>query len=202
MREELRDPIPTKNRDLSMRLITILCLMIVIPLSAKDKKSKTPPPQDAIEVVAHIPLTSGPVRRFLTTDHYSNHYLYAEHDAGANVTLIDVTRPSKPAVLAEVTYPAAPGSDSLVVVSGTAALVTGSEAPQSAAPQTIRILDLSDPQHPKVAREFIGVTAIDRDDRRGLIFLANAEGVWILHQSRAEDPEVEKAYAHHVIYDH
>jgi hypothetical protein len=46
------------------------------------------------------------------------------------------------------------------------------------------------------------VTAIDRDDRRGLIFVANPEGVWILHQNRAEDPEVEKAYAHHVIYDH
>jgi hypothetical protein len=70
------------------------------------------------------------------------------------------------------------------------------------APQSIRILDFSDPQHPNVAREFAGVTAISRDDRRGLIFLDNAEGIWILHQSRAEDPEVEKAYAHHVIYDH
>ena len=185
-----------------MRHIAIFCLMTVVPLSAKDKKSKKPPPQDAIEVVAHISLTGGPVSRFLATDHYSSHYLYAEHDAGANVTLIDVTRPNKPAVLAEVAYPAASGSDSLVVVSGTAALVASTGGPQSAAPQTIRILDFSDPQHPKVAREFNGVTAINRDDRRGLIFLANAEGVWILHQNRAEDPEVEKAYAHHVIYDH
>jgi hypothetical protein len=69
-------------------------------------------------------------------------------------------------------------------------------------PQTIRIMDLSDPRHPKVAREFAGVTAIGADDRRGLIFLANPEGVWILQQSVAQDPEVEKAYAHHVLYDH
>jgi hypothetical protein len=186
-----------------MRCIALLGLMIVVPLSAKDKKPKNPPPpQDAIEVVAHIIVTGGPVRRFLATVHYSSHYLYAEHDAGASVTLIDVTKASRPAVLAEVAYPVAGGSDNLVVVSGTAALVTNSGAPQPAAPQTIRILDLSDAQHPKVAREFTGVTAIDRDDRRGLIFLANAEGVWILHQNRAEDPEVEKAYAHHVIYDH
>jgi hypothetical protein len=184
-----------------MRYVTILCLVTVTSLSAKDKKTP-PPPQDAIEVVAHIPLTSGPVRRFLSTDHYSSHYLYAEHDGGSTVTLIDITRANQPALLAEVAYPAVAGQDSLAVVSGTAALLTSTGAQQPSAPQTIRILDLSDPQHPKIAREFTGVTAINRDDRRGLIFLANADGVWILHQNRAEDPEVEKAYAHHVLYDH
>jgi hypothetical protein len=117
------------------------------------------------------------------------------------VTLIDTTKANHPAVLAEVAYPTT-GSDSLVVVSGTAALVTSGRAPPPPVPQTIRILDFSDSRNPKVAREFTGVTAINRDDRRGLIFLANADGVWILHQSRADDPEVEKAYAHHVIYDH
>jgi hypothetical protein len=186
-----------------MRFTLILGLAILIPLSAplaaKDKKPKSPP-QDSIEVVAHIALASGPVLRLLTTEHYSSHYLYAEHGAGAPVTLIDTTKANHPAVLAEVAYPS--GSDSLVVVSGTAALVTSGGAPPPTAPQTIRILDFSDPRNPKVAREFNGVTAINRDDRRGLIFLANSDGVWILHQSRADDPEVEKAYAHHVIYDH
>jgi hypothetical protein len=94
------------------------------------------------------------------------------------------------------------GSDNLVVVAGTAALAASGEATPRPAPQTLRIFDFSDPLHPRIAREFVGVTAISRDDRRGLIFLANAEGIWILHQNRAEDPEVEKAYAHHVIYDH
>jgi hypothetical protein len=183
-----------------MRFTLILGLAILLPLSAKEKKPKLPP-QDSIEVVAHIALSTGPVLRLLTTEHYSSYYLYAEHGAGAPVTLIDTTKANHPAVLAEVAYPST-GSDSLVVVSGTAALVSNSGAPQAAAPQTIRILDFSDPRNPKVAREFNGVTAINRDDRRGLIFLANPEGVWILHQSRAEDPEVEKAYAHHVLYDH
>ena len=64
-----------------MRFILILGLAILIPLSAKDKKPKSPP-RDSIEVVAHIALTSGPVLRLLTTDHYSSHYLYAEHGAG------------------------------------------------------------------------------------------------------------------------
>ena len=59
--------------------------MLAPLVCAKDKKPKTAPPapKDEIEVVGHIPLTDGPVRRFLATQHYSSYYLYAEHDAGA-----------------------------------------------------------------------------------------------------------------------
>jgi hypothetical protein len=197
-------------RSLSNRvsLFTLVAGVIAMPLvvQARDKKVKpaAKDPQDAIEVVGHIASTSGPVTRFLATQHYSSYYLYAEHGTGNNVTLIDVTRTSRPAVLADVSYPSGGGSDSLVVVAGTAALVSeaqGSSTP-SAVTQTFRIMDFSDPQHPKVAREFTGVTAMSRDERRGLIFVANSEGIWILHQSLAEDPEVEKEYAKHVLLDH
>jgi hypothetical protein len=192
-----------------MRLSRYCLLFVVVvsatALQAKDKKMKAPPkdPQDEIAVVGHIPLTDGPVKRFLTTQHYSSYYLYAEHAAGKNVTLIDVTKADRPVVLADVLYPS-DGAASLFSVAGTAALVTedpGGAAPQSAL-QTIKIMDFADPGHPKVAREFAGVTAVSRDERRGLIFVANAEGIWILRQTLAEDPEVEKAYEHHVIYDH
>ena len=187
-------------------VLSVGLLALSTAVQAKNKKVKTPPkePQDEIEVVGHIPLTNGPVRRFVSTQHYSSYYLYVEYAASKSVTLIDVTKAARPAVLADVSYPSSGGDTSLFTVAGTAALVTeepGSAAPASAA-QTIRIMDFSDPLHPKVAREFTGVTALSRDDRRGLIFVANSEGVWILHQSFAEDPEVEKAYAHHVLYDH
>jgi hypothetical protein len=187
--------------------LTLLSGMLLISagLEAKDKKVKASPkePQDAIEVVGHIPLTDGSVMRFLTTQHYSSYYLYAEHDASNGVTLIDVTKPTRPSVLGDVAYAPNGGSGSLFAVEGTAALVTDGQATAAtSAPQTIRIMDFSDPLHPKVARVFAGVTAVSRDERRGLIFLANAEGIWILHQNLAQDPEVEKAYAHHVIYDH
>jgi hypothetical protein len=174
--------------------------------NAKDKKPKASPslPKDEIEVVGHIPATDGPVRRFLTTQHYSSYYLYAEHDAGKSVTLIDVTKTNQPNVLADVSYPSGTGSDSLTVVAGTAALVTSEPvvpAP-AAAQQTVRIMDFSDPRNPKVAREFTGVTAMNRDTARGLIFVANADGIWILQQHFALDPEVEKEYARYVLYSH
>jgi hypothetical protein len=179
-------------------------LVILVPVaSAKIKKPKASPadPKDAIEVVGHIPPTDGPVTRFLTTQHYSGYYLYAEHGAGKNVTLIDVTKTNQPLVLANVPYASGGGSESLTVVAGTAALVASEPAVPAAAPapQTIRIMDFSVPQSPKIAREFTGVTATSTDDR-GLIFVANTDGIWILRRHLAEDPEVDKAYANYVLY--
>ena len=178
---------------------------IALPAQQKVKKPKVPTkdPQDSIDVVAHIPASGGSITRFLTTRHYSSYYLYAEHESGHGVTLVDVTRANRPRVLADMPSSVVGGSDSLAAVAGTAALVTDTP-PASGSPssQTIRIMDFSDPQHPKMTREFTGVTATTRDDRRGLIFIANAEGIWILRQNLAEDPEIEKAYAHHVLYDH
>lgn len=184
--------------------ILALAGAISLPVAAQAKSKKSKPaaqdPQDSIEVVGHIPATGSPITRFMGTQHYSSYYLYAEHQTGQGVTMIDVTKADRPAVLADI--PAAPGSsDSLSVVAGTAALVTSAPTPAALpSTQTIRIMDFSDPQHPKVVREFSGVTATSRDDRRSLIFVANGEGIWILRQHLAEDPEVERAYAYYVMY--
>jgi hypothetical protein len=179
-------------------------LAILAPLaSAKDKKPKASPqePKDAIEVVGHIPPSDGPVTRFLTTQHYSSYYLYAEHGVGRNVTLIDVTKANQPLVLANVPYASGGDSESLTMVAGTAALMTSESGVPAAAPapQTVRIMDFSVPQNSKIAREFTGVTATSTGDR-GLIFVANTDGIWILRRRLAEDPEAEKAYANYVLY--
>jgi hypothetical protein len=179
--------------------LLLLGAAVLVPLSAKDKKAKSAP-QDEIQVVGHIPLTGEPVTHFFSTQHYSDTYLYAEHQNGGEVTLIDVTRAARPKMLGEVRYAPA-GSHGLTLVAGTAALATSEPAaPAGAVPQSIRIMDFSDPANPKVAREFTGVTAMGRDDRRGLIFVANADGIWILQQHLALDPQVEKAYAYYVVY--
>jgi hypothetical protein len=184
-----------------------LGVLVLMPIAhGKDKNKKSPPkdPQDAIEVVGHIPLTKGAITGFIPTQHYSSYYLYVEHDGGKNVTLVDVTKAARPVVLADVSSPSNAGAAAgFVAVAGTAALITDQPAGTVAQPaaQTVRIMDFSDPQHPNVAREFAGVTTISRDERRGLIFLANPDGLWILHQSFAMDPEVEREYAHRVLYD-
>ena len=164
-------------------------------LYSKDKHPKTTAaaPPDGIEVVAHLPLTGGAITSFLETQHYRRDYLYAEHESGKAVSLIDVTSASQPALLADMAFPSG-ASANLVAVAGNAALVSaqGQSVPNAVTPQTFRIMSFDDPLHPTVKQEFDHVTAISRDDKRGLIFLANDSGVWILRQQFAVDPEQAK----------
>src|SRR5690349_24204901 len=53
-------------------------------LCKDKKKAPTKDSQDAIEVVGHIPATSGTVTRFLNTQHFSSYYLYVVHEGGKN----------------------------------------------------------------------------------------------------------------------
>jgi hypothetical protein len=168
--------------------------------AAKNKKPQDDS-KDQIEVAGHVPLASSAVKRFIATRHYSSYYLYAEH-ADGKLTLIDVTKENEPLILGDVAPAPAVASRSLSAVAGTAALVSSEALPASAdaPPQAITIMDLSDPKNPKVARQFSGVTAVSKDGPRGLIFLANADGLWILRRHFAEDPEVQRAYEDYVIY--
>lgn len=190
------------------RLVWVLLAGLVVSVPAANAKTKHPKaapgqPTDAIEVVGHVPLTNGSVTHFVSTQHYSSYYLYAEHNAGKEITLIDVTKTTQPYILADVPSVGAGGSEGLVAVAGTAALVSTDQSVvgQATIPQTLRIMDFSDPQHPRVAREFTGVTAIGRDPTRGLVFVANRDGIWILQQHFAVDPQVEEEYAREVLYN-
>ena len=197
-----RESLDNQSRTIHMRIsnrraaaILIAAAMSAGEIEAKKKDPKSPAaaPQDQIVIDAHLPYTSGPITHFVVTEHYNHSYIYAEREPGKPVTLIDATKPSQPVVLSDLT------SGSLVAVAGTAALETDAAPPaQTSKPQTIRIMDFSDPAHPKVTRQFDGVTAIERS--RGLILLANPEGIWILSEHLAEDPAVEAEYARRVVY--
>jgi hypothetical protein len=164
------------------------------------------PPEDQIRVVAHIPLSGGAVERFDTTKHYQRNYLYAEYQSGKGVAVIDVTKPESPVVLAEAAYPADVKSNSLVAVAGSAALVAGSPAMSpsstSAPARTIRIMSFAQPDHPAVQQQFDGVTAIGSDARRGLVFLSNADGLWVLQEELAIDPAEEARWEHEMLDNH
>jgi hypothetical protein len=185
----------------------VVVALVSSPAIGAGSTSQGKPAQDQIEVVGHLALSAGdggPVTRFLTTQHYGRSYLYVER-AGTNaVMLVDVTKTNQPSIVENASYGSARAAggarESLVSVAGTAALVTQESSRAISTPEPVRIMDFADPEHPKVVREFIGVTAIARDDRRGLIFLANGDGIWILRRNLAEDPAMAKAYDDYVNY--
>jgi hypothetical protein len=46
--------------------------------------------------------------------------------------------------------------------------------------ESVRVLDVSDPAHPRTVQTFSGVTSVLPDVARGLIYVANGKGIWIL----------------------
>lgn len=193
----------TSNR--YQRLLFVIFLGSVLTTATvwgkpKNKHPKQNPPQDQIQVVAHLSLP-GKASRFLMTKHYSREYLYIEYEAGKTVALIDTTNPGHPAILANMTLGADANAEALLTVTGNAALVMDGPAPaQAFTPgRTIRVMSFADPGHPTVQQEFQNVSAMARDDSRSLIFLANTEGFWILQQQFAMDPAVEAQWEHDVL---
>jgi hypothetical protein len=169
-------------------------------LAAKDKhKRNTDAARDEITVEAHIPVPGAPITQFTATRHYSRAYVYAERGAGQPVTLLDVTNPARPQILSQVPASSDVVAGKLVAVAGTAALSTSAGEVTKPSAQTIRLMDFSDPSNPKVTQQFDGVTAVEKLSN-GLIMLANGDGVWILSQHLANDPEEDARYARKVIY--
>jgi hypothetical protein len=181
--------------------IIIALLAISAGAYAKNKTKPDAAPQDHIDILANVVVTGGPVTRFTITQHYSRSYLYLEH-ASRSLTLVDITDARHPSVLANLDLPSSEAG-SILTAAGEAALVSSEIAlPHPLPSKTLSIVSFSDPAHPKTVKQFANVTCTALDDHRGLVFLANDEGLWILHRNPAEDPEVQERYAHEVLYNH
>jgi hypothetical protein len=121
-------------------------------------------------------------------------YLYLRQPSQLGFTIVDVTKPTKPKTVSHVPQEnltmvssglaIAEKSDSSAAV-GASRAVGGAEGARGggSASESVRVLDVSDPEHPRTVQTFSGVTSVLPDDARGLIYVANGEGIWILsHQ--------------------
>jgi hypothetical protein len=180
-------------------LFLTVTLAVASTVMAKDKQKQKTTDRDRIDVEAHIAASGGPIQRFSATRHFNRLYVYAERGPGQPVTILDLTNPAKATVISQLESSSAVPSGNLVAVAGTAAIATSASAPANPATQTIRLMDFSDPANPKVTRQFEGVTAVEKFPN-GLIALANSDGIWILSQHLADDPEVQERYARKVLY--
>jgi len=145
------------------------------------------------KVIAHLPLPGGARQMFLQREGRTQ-YLYVQQASHQGFTVIDVRKPDRPKVVNHVPQESltmvASGlaisqtSDNSAAV-GTSHLAGEAEGTRGGGtvPESVRVLDVSDPAHPRTIQTFSGVTSILPDDARGLIYVANGEGVWILsHQ--------------------
>ncbi len=180
-----------------------LILLVSLSLLAAPRKAEKPEPRDSISVVGHVPLGGVSAVQMTTAVHWRRDYLYIEQARQGAVTIVDVTAPASPKVIGEFAPPAAGGPLHVAEVEGTAALFTTSAAAvPPAAPDTVVIMSFADLASPREEHRFTHVTGLLRAERRGLTYLVNDEGLWILQHKPAPDSDLERQYLHDLMYNH
>lgn len=152
--------------------------------------ANTKPTGVPAQVVGHLALADAPGSEMLLQNKGDKHYLYVQKASKQGFTVINVTRPSIPELVSSSGASSTAGTLEMagpdvaiaeVPDKNAKGVIRNTQNPT----ETINILDISDPEHPKVIQTFKGVTSILQDPGRGLIYLANNDGLWILRHPRA-----------------
>jgi hypothetical protein len=153
---------------------------VFLPGHARVAAQNSGDAKEMIKVVAHLPLPGSAVRQIFLQGEGGRQYVYLQQNV--HFTVVDVSDPGKPQIVNRVASDA-----KLTEVGAGLAIAVKSDQPGDApvATQTIKLMDMSDPKNPRVAKTFTGVTSIYSDDARHLIFLTNSEGLWIVKHSQS-----------------
>jgi hypothetical protein len=169
----------------------VLSIFFLSGLLASAGENPAQKPTDVpATVIAHLPLPLATGSQMLLQKENSKHYLYVQQAAKQGFMIVDVTKPEKPTLVKRTAESNQATQGNLQIVSPdvaiavapekTPATLTSSNHPT----ETVRVLDLSDSRNPKTLETFTNVTSLLPDSHRGLIYLTNNEGLWVLRYVR------------------
>jgi hypothetical protein len=159
--------------------------------STGDSYQSSPP-----RVIAHLPLSGSGARHMFLQQEGRARYLYVQRSSRQGFTVINVTNPGRPRLVSRGPLETLTVVSSGLMVTETpnkSALATpprtieeaGSSHEHRTDPESVHVLDISDSVHPLTVGTFSGVTSVLTDDVRGLIYVANDDGIWILSRRDA-----------------
>jgi hypothetical protein len=132
-------------------------------------------------VVAHVQLSGGPVTRMLLVKKEGKEYLLVGLNSTAGVAVFDVSNPDQPRTIDMTSGATGAPSAEVKVVADTLTLFGSSDVGAVSSANS------------KEMRSFSGVTASMKDKARGLIYVTNGDGLWIVKtkQKAAEEAIVD-----------
>jgi hypothetical protein len=180
-----------------LKIRTLICVVLAVAAlssspGADASDSDSYPSYLEAKVIAHLPLSGG-IRRMFLQQEGRRQFLYVQRPSQQGVAVIDITKPERPKMVNQVPL------ENLTMVNFGLAIF---ETPENSAPvgaslatgnaegrhgsgvlESVRVLDVSDPAHPRTVQNFDGVTSILQDSAQNLLYVANGDGVWIVsHQ--------------------
>jgi hypothetical protein len=153
--------------------------------SAHDQPASKPTDVPAT-VIAHLPLPQATGSEMMLQKEHGKQYLYVQQASKPGYMVVDVSHPDAPALLKRAVGSNQATEGNLKMVTPNVAIA---EAPEKTPDtltsakhltETVRVLDLSDPQNPKTLETFANVTSTLADGRHGLLYVANDDGLWVL----------------------
>jgi hypothetical protein len=180
----------------SVVLFSISLVFASVALATEPATSK--PTDVPAVVIAHLPLPQATGSEMLLQKENGKQYLYVQQASKQGFMIVEVTKPETPNLLKRTAQESQQTAGQLEMVTPDVAIT---EAPEktpttltsNAHPtETVRLLDLSDPANPKTLETFNRVTSILPDGGRGLIYLTNDQGLWVLRYNRPARLEPER----------
>ena len=179
----------------------VLLLLPAMILARAVRQHKEAVPADNIVVIGHIPLPNAAITSLKTSEHRKRQFLQLQDTKHRTFMLVDVTDASHPTVVKQLQLPAEPAEATLAALAGDVALVTDTQTPELHI-SSAALVDFADPAHPATVRKFNNVSALRTDEGRGLIYLVDKDGLWILQEKSASEKEIEAEYDRYVLYSH
>jgi hypothetical protein len=151
--------------------------------------------QEQVSVAGHMELQGMRVKQMFLQQRGSKYYLFLRRADKNAFAIVDVTNPGKPVLTDREALPQPTGGSVDLPAQGSALAIAfvpdsgsaasaGRAAADSLPTETVRLVDLTDPRHPKTIKIFNKVISVANDDGRKLVFLVNNEGLWIVSHHR------------------
>ena len=174
--------------------MSVIFMAVGLAMTSPVSVGNTKPTEVPARVIGHIALLEAPGSEMLLQTKGDKQYLYVQRASKQGFTIVDVSKPGTPSVVNKTSAASASSDDTAGKLEMAGPDVALAEVPDRNSKgvlrstdnptETVKVLDLTDPAHPKVLQTFKGVTSTLQDPGRGLIYLANNEGLWVLSHTR------------------
>jgi hypothetical protein len=178
-----------------------LLLLPAMTWAGAVHKDKAAISTDKIDVIGHLAMPNVSVTSLRTSERRGQQLLQLQDTKHRMLMLVDVTDEAHPAIVKQLQLPTELAGSTLAVLVGDVALVTDTQSPEVHI-SSAEVVNFADPEHPATVRKFTNVSAFRTDEDRGLIYLVDKDGLWILREKSAPDTEAEQEYSRYVFYSH
>jgi len=178
------------RRVLAIAIFTVAAVFALATGIHANTKGKPKPAEVPAKVIAHLALTSPAGNQMVLQRLGDRRYLYIQQASKQGYMIVEVTKPEFPSFVKAKAASDDSTAGNLEFMDGKMAIAATPDNSSKTAirsvpsTETVRLLDVSDPAHPTTLQTFKNVSGMLAEGGRGIIYLTNDEGLWVLKHNR------------------